>query len=170
MNLMLINVWTRKLRREVRLPESDLLATAGDGTSKSAASRRFVALSAERLAEWMASDLSKLDLLVIQIDGLHIGNDLVLVAALGIDGEGYKHPSLPFIGLLDFAGHTFEVLTHLTFEDALAVIAPVRHHACQAHIPAAHGAWTPRDWVLGSRGKRCFFLGHGAGSPHPVFL
>jgi putative transposase len=37
-------------------------------------------------------DLSKLDLLVIQIDGLHIGNDLVLVAALGIDGEGHKHP------------------------------------------------------------------------------
>jgi hypothetical protein len=29
-----------------------------------------VALSAKRLAEWMASDLSKLDLLVIQIDGL----------------------------------------------------------------------------------------------------
>jgi hypothetical protein len=40
----------------------------------------------------MASDLSKLDLLVIQIDGLHIGNDLVLVAALGVDGEGQKHP------------------------------------------------------------------------------
>jgi putative transposase len=35
---------------------------------------------------------SKLDLLVIQIDGLHIGNDLVLVAALGVDGEGRKHP------------------------------------------------------------------------------
>ena len=92
MNLMLINVSTRKLRRAVRLPEGDLPVTAGDGTSKSAASRRFVALSAERLAEWMASDLSKLDLLVIQIDGLHIGNDLVLVAALGIDGEGHKHP------------------------------------------------------------------------------
>jgi putative transposase len=67
-------------------------AVAGDGTSKSAASRRFVALSADRLAEWMTSDLSKLDLLVIQIDGLHIGNDLVLVAALGIDAEGRKHP------------------------------------------------------------------------------
>src|SRR5438270_6005030 len=92
MNLMLINVSTRKLRRAVRLPEGDLPVIAGDGTSKSAASRRFVALSAERLAEWMASDLSKLDLLVIQIDGLHIGNDLVLVAALGIDGEGHKHP------------------------------------------------------------------------------
>lgn len=92
MNLMLINVSTRKLRRAVRLPEGDLPAIAGDGTSKSAASRRFVALSAERMAEWMASDLSKRDLLVIQIDGLHIGDDLVLVAALGIDGGGNKHP------------------------------------------------------------------------------
>jgi len=92
MNLMLINVSTRKLRRAVRLPDGDLPAVVGDGTSKSAASRRFVALSADRLAEWMASDLSKLDLLVIQIDGLHIGNDLVLLAALGIDADGRKHP------------------------------------------------------------------------------
>jgi putative transposase len=53
MNLMLINVSTRKLRRAVRLPEGDLPIMAGDGASKSAASRRFVALSAERLAEWM---------------------------------------------------------------------------------------------------------------------
>jgi len=92
MNLMLINVSTRKLKRAVRLPEGDLAVVAGDGASKSAASRRFVALSAERMAGWMASDLSRLDLLVIQIDGLHIGNDLVLVAALGIDAEGDKHP------------------------------------------------------------------------------
>jgi len=92
MNLMLINVSTRKLRRAVRLPEGDVPAIVGDGTSKSAVSRRFVALSAERLAEWMASDLSKFDLLVIQIDGLHIDDDLVLVAALGIDGEGRKYP------------------------------------------------------------------------------
>jgi hypothetical protein len=28
----------------------------------------------------------------IQIDGLHIGNDLVLVAVLGVDVEGHKHP------------------------------------------------------------------------------
>jgi putative transposase len=34
----------------VPLPEGDLPVLAGDGTSKSAASRRFVALSAERLA------------------------------------------------------------------------------------------------------------------------
>jgi len=109
MNLMLINVSTRKLRRAVRLPEGDLRAIPGDGTSKSAASRRFVALSAERLAEWMAADLSKLDLLVIQIDGLHIGNDLVLVAALGIDADGYKHP----LGLVEGATENATVVQAL---------------------------------------------------------
>src|SRR5260221_11964933 len=40
----------------------------------------------------MAADLSALDLLVVQIDGLHLGDDLVLVAAMGVDGEGNKHP------------------------------------------------------------------------------
>jgi transposase-like protein len=109
MNLMLINVSTRKLRRAVRLPEGDLPAIAGDGTSKSAASRRFVALSAKRLAEWMASDLSKLDLLVVQIDGLHIGNDLVLVGALGIDGNGHKHP----LGLVEGATENTAVVQAL---------------------------------------------------------
>jgi transposase-like protein len=109
MNLMLINVSTRKLKRAVRLPEGDLPAVAGDGTSKSAASRRFVALSAERMAAWMASDLSQLDLLVIQIDGLHIGDDLVLVAALGIDGEGNKHP----LGLVEGATENAAVVQAL---------------------------------------------------------
>jgi putative transposase len=36
--------------------------------SKSAVSRRFVALSAARMKEWMAADLSKLDLLDNLID------------------------------------------------------------------------------------------------------
>ena len=92
MNLMLINVSTRRFGRAVRLPEGDVPAPAGSGVSKSAASRRFVALSAARLADFMAADLSALDLLVVQIDGLHLGDDLVLVAAIGVDGEGNKHP------------------------------------------------------------------------------
>ena len=58
--------------------------------SKSAVSRRFVALSRKKLWEWLSSDVSDLDLLVIQIDGVRIG-DHVLVAAIGIDGEGTKH-------------------------------------------------------------------------------
>jgi hypothetical protein len=42
MNLMLINVSTRKFRRAVRLPEGDVPAPAGAGVSKSAALRHFV--------------------------------------------------------------------------------------------------------------------------------
>ena len=65
---MLINVSTRKFGRAVRLPEGDVPAPNGAGVSKSAVSRRFVALSAERIQrkQWMAADLSNLDLLIIQ--------------------------------------------------------------------------------------------------------
>jgi transposase-like protein len=92
LNLMLINVSTRKFGRAVRLPGGDIPATRGSGVSKSAVSRRFVALSAERMKEWMAADLSGLDLLIIQIDGIHIEDNLMLLAAVGIDGNGTKHP------------------------------------------------------------------------------
>ena len=91
MNLMLIGVATRKMGRAVRLPDGPLPRVDGDGTSKSAASRRFVALSQERMEIWLKSDLSKLDLLVVQIDGLHVAEDIVLIGAIGIDGKGDKH-------------------------------------------------------------------------------
>src|SRR3974377_1777063 len=92
LDLMVINVSTRKFGRAVRLPEGDVPAPKGAGLSKSAASRRFVALSAERMKEWMASDLSKLDLLVIQIDGIHIVEDLVLLGAVRGDRGGGQPP------------------------------------------------------------------------------
>ena len=66
LNLMVLNVSTRKYHRAVRLPEGDLAKARGDGTSKSAVSRRFVALSRKKMKAWLASDLSELDLLVIQ--------------------------------------------------------------------------------------------------------
>ena len=90
LNLMVLNVSTRKYHRAVRLPEGELAKARGDGTSKSAVSRRFVALSRKKMKAWLASDLSELDLLVIQIDGLHVG-DHVLMAAIGVDGNGDKH-------------------------------------------------------------------------------
>jgi len=89
-NQMLIGVATRKYARSVRLPEGDLAGRARRATTKTSVSRRFVALSTAKLKEWLAADLSGLDLLVIQIDGLHVG-DHVLVAAIGIDGAGDKH-------------------------------------------------------------------------------
>ena len=88
--VMVLNVSTRKYHRAVRLPEGDLAKARRDGTSKSAVSRRFVALSRKKMKAWLASDLSELDLLVIQIDGLHVG-DHVLMAAIGVDGNGDKH-------------------------------------------------------------------------------
>ncbi len=109
MNLMLINVSTRRFGRAVRLPEGDITAVPGAGVSKSAVSRRFVALSAERMKAWMSEDLSQLDLLAIQIDGMHISNELTLLAAIGIDGIGGKHP----LGLIEGATENAAVVQAL---------------------------------------------------------
>jgi transposase-like protein len=92
MSLMLMNVSTRKFGRAVRLPEAGVSAEAGSGLSKSAVSRRFKALTEARLAEWMSSQLSHLDLLVIQIDGLHLDDNLLMIGAVGVDSDGHKHP------------------------------------------------------------------------------
>jgi hypothetical protein len=56
-------------------------------------------MSAARLKEWMARDLSGLGLLVIQIDGIHMDEDMTLVAAIGVDANGDKHP----LGLVEGA-------------------------------------------------------------------
>jgi hypothetical protein len=73
-NQMLIGVATRKYARSVRLPDGDLAGRARRATTKSSVSRRFVAVSTAKLKEWLAADLSGLDLLVIQIDGLRVGD------------------------------------------------------------------------------------------------
>jgi putative transposase len=84
---MLIGVATRKYARSVRPPDGDLAGPGKRATTKSSISQRSVAPSTVKLKEWLAGDLSGLDLLVIQIDGLHVG-DHVLVEAIGIDGAG----------------------------------------------------------------------------------
>ena len=99
MNPMLIAVSTRKLERSVRLPGGDAPAPRGAGLSKSATSRRFVALSAARMRQWMATRFDHLDLMVIQIDGVHMADDMLLMAAIGVDATGEKHP----LGLVEGA-------------------------------------------------------------------
>ena len=91
-SLMLMNVATRKVGRAVRLPEAGVPAEAGSGLSKSAVSRRIKALTQAHLEEWMGSDLSALDLLVIQFDGLHMDDNLLMLGAVGVDADGRKHP------------------------------------------------------------------------------
>jgi transposase-like protein len=58
--------------------------------SKSAVSRRFVQLSQEQLAQWLARPLGELDLPVVMIDGIHF-RDRVILLAIGIDAQGNKH-------------------------------------------------------------------------------
>ena len=58
--------------------------------SKSAVSRRFVQLSQEQLAQWLARPLAELDLPVVMIDGIHF-RDRVILLAMGIDAQGNKH-------------------------------------------------------------------------------
>jgi transposase-like protein len=63
---------------------------AAAAVSKSAVSRRFVAMSSERVQQWLASRLDELKLPVVMIDGIHFKERVVLVA-LGFDTEGRKH-------------------------------------------------------------------------------
>ena len=82
MNLTLMNVAMRKFGRAVRLPDATVPSANGSGLSKSAVSRRFVALTQQKLTDWMSSDLSKLDLVVIQIDGMHLDENLLMIGAV----------------------------------------------------------------------------------------
>ena len=65
------------------------------------------------MREWLHSDLSDLDLLVIQIDGLHVG-DHVLVAAVGVDGNGEKHVLAVVEGATENAATVQALLDNLT--------------------------------------------------------
>jgi putative transposase len=60
-------------------------------TSKSAVSRRFVAMTETALHDLVHADLSGLDLVALMVDGVHFADHLCVVA-LGIDSHGTKHP------------------------------------------------------------------------------
>lgn len=81
---MVIGVSTRKYERSL-----EPVAVETRGASKSAVSRRFVAVTQTKLDELQSSKLSAFDLVALMIDGIHIDDHVVLVA-LGIDGEGQK--------------------------------------------------------------------------------
>ena len=77
-------------------------------TSRSAVSRRFVALSTERLRAFVSRPLGELDLRVVCIDG-KVFTEHCIVIALGIDTQGRKH----VLGLREGATETAAVSTAL---------------------------------------------------------
>jgi putative transposase len=60
------------------------------GVSKSTICRKTIQSSAEKLKELMERSLTHLDISVLAIDGVHIG-DTVQIVAIGIDSTGKKH-------------------------------------------------------------------------------
>jgi putative transposase len=67
-------------------PVGSQVAQAASGTSKSAASRRFVAMTHTALAELLAADLSGLDLVCLMIDGVHFAEHCC-VPSVSTSGE-----------------------------------------------------------------------------------
>lgn len=87
MEAIACGVSTRKYGRSL-----EPLADGHDerSTSKSAVSRRFVALSQKQMTTWLSAPLSALDLRALVIDGIVFHDHTVLIV-LGIDADGQKH-------------------------------------------------------------------------------
>jgi putative transposase len=90
MERMLAGVSTRRYPAALE-PVGDQVGRDAKATSKSAVSRKFVAMTETALADLLATDLTRLDLVAIMIDGVHFADHLCVVA-LGIDIDGAKHP------------------------------------------------------------------------------
>jgi hypothetical protein len=72
-------------------PVGQHVSETSSATSKSAVSRRFVAMTETALAELLSQDLSGLDLVAVMIDGVHFAASCCVVA-LGIGIDRVKHP------------------------------------------------------------------------------
>jgi hypothetical protein len=93
------------------------------------------------MKEWMASDLSKLDLLVTQIDGIHIEEDLMRLAAVGVDGLGDKHLLTVIEGATENAAVTQALLDNLIergLDPAVCVVVLPNCRRCAAQGKRLH--------------------------------
>ena len=87
---MLAGLSTRDYRVGLE-PVGESIEEAAVSTSHAAVSRRFLAATAERLAELLGRRLDDRRYLALMLDGFHLGDHL-LVGALGIDAAGRKVP------------------------------------------------------------------------------
>jgi len=85
---MVLGVSSRRYARSLEPVPEELRV---HGVSKSAVSERFVVGTARKLAALMERKLAGLKLIAVMIDGVHFADHVVL-AAIGIDVGGTKHP------------------------------------------------------------------------------
>ncbi|HWK31268.1 MAG TPA: IS256 family transposase [Terriglobales bacterium] len=90
---MLCGVSTRKYERSLEPLDRERRAI---GVKKSSVSRRFISATSQKVSNFLNRPLGELDLPVIMIDGLYVGEQMVL-GVLGIDVNGNKH----VLGLCD---------------------------------------------------------------------
>ena len=90
---MLCGVSTRKYERSLEPLDEERKAI---GVKKSSVSRRFITVTSQKVSSFLNRPLDELDLPVIMIDGLHVGEQVVL-GVIGIDTNGNKH----VLGLCD---------------------------------------------------------------------
>ena len=86
LNAVACGISSRKYARSLdSLPEE----IEDRSTSKSSVSRRYVAMTTKQMTSWLTTPLGDHHFPIIMIDGIHMGDHLVLIA-LGIDFEGKK--------------------------------------------------------------------------------
>lgn len=93
---------------EAQEPVGEAMEAQARSTSRSAVSRRFVKATETALAELLSRDLSGLSVAALMVDGLHIGEHLMVVA-LAITADGTKVP----VGLYEGDTENTTVVTGL---------------------------------------------------------
>jgi putative transposase len=93
-------------------PVGERVDETASAASKSAVSRKFVAMTETALADLLSRDLSGLDLVALMIDGVHFAESCCVVA-LGIGLDGVKHPLALVEGSTENATLVTELLVGL---------------------------------------------------------
>ena len=104
-------------------PVGEQVSAAATATSRSAVSRKFVAMTETALGDLLAADLSEVDLVALMVDGVHFGQSCCIVA-LGIDSGGTKHPLAVVEGSTENATLVTELCVGLR-ERGLDVTRPI---------------------------------------------
>ena len=113
-------------RRHVLVAEPVGEQVKARSVSKSAVSRRFITATETAMAELLSRDLSKLDVAVLMVDGVHFADDILVVAMI-VTADGTKIPVGLAHGDTENSTVVKRVLADLVarglrFEDGLLVV------------------------------------------------
>ena len=116
------------------------------GVAKSSVSREFIDASEEALGKLLERRFDDKDILIVYLDGLIFGEHHV-IAALGVDAEGYKH----VLGLIDGASENAAACKRLLEDLVARGVKPGRRRlfvidgskALRAAIDAVYGRDNP---------------------------